>query len=126
MIDSAARTRLGHALTSAMRADMTSEGVNEFDIEKRVANSLRRMDEAPVIILLCRDVTAVREHKREDEIMAIQSVANAATYLLLAVHAEGPAEIGSAGRFTRRKNSCRIGVAGDMGAAGDVFCWVRG
>ena len=72
-----------------MRADMLSEGVSESDIEKRVANSLRRMDEAPVIILLCRDVTAVREHKPEDTIMSIQSVANAATYLLLAAHAEG-------------------------------------
>jgi nitroreductase len=34
-------------------------------------------------------VTAVRERRREDETMAIQSVANAATYLLLAAHAEG-------------------------------------
>jgi len=84
-----ARSRLGQALTTSMRADMLSEGAPEADIEKRVANSLRRIEEAPVIILLCRDVTAVREHKREDEIMAIQSVANAATYLLLAAHAEG-------------------------------------
>jgi len=82
-------TKLGLALTSAMRRDMTAEGAPEADIEKRVALSLRRLDEAPVVILLCRDVTAVREHKREDEVMAIQSVANAATYLLLAAHAEG-------------------------------------
>jgi hypothetical protein len=34
-------------------------------------------------------VTAVRERKPQDTIMAIQSVANAATYLLLAAHAEG-------------------------------------
>lgn len=87
--DASARVRLARALTSAMRADMLSEGASESDIEKRVANPLRRIEEAPVIILLCRDVTAVREHKREDEIMAIQSVANAATYLLLAAHAEG-------------------------------------
>jgi nitroreductase len=68
---------------------MLSEGAPQSDIEKRVANSLRRINEAPVIILLCRDVTAVREHKSQDTIMAIQSVANAATYLLLAAHAEG-------------------------------------
>ncbi len=86
---SVVKARLGQALTSAMRADMLSEGASEPDIEKRVANSLRRIEEAPVIILLCRDVTAVRENKREDEIMSIQSVANAATYLLLAAHAEG-------------------------------------
>ncbi len=86
---SVVRSRLGQTLTSAMRSDMLSAGASESDIEKRVAASLRRMDEAPVVILLCRDVTAVREHKREDEIMSIQSVANAATYLLLAAHAEG-------------------------------------
>jgi F420 biosynthesis protein FbiB-like protein len=84
-----ARQRLAHALTSAMRADMLSEGAPESEIESRVTRSIRRIEEAPVLILLCRDVTAVREYKREDEIMAIQSVANAATYLLLAAHAEG-------------------------------------
>lgn len=83
------RTRFALALTSAMRADMTAEGAPESAIESRVMRSIKRINEAPVLILLCRDVTAVREHKREDEIMAIQSVANAATYLLLAVHAEG-------------------------------------
>jgi coenzyme F420-0:L-glutamate ligase/coenzyme F420-1:gamma-L-glutamate ligase len=83
------KSRLGEALTQRMRADMQADGASETDIEKRVANSLRRMDEAPVVIVLCRDVTAVREHKPQDEIMSIQSVANAATYLLLAAHAEG-------------------------------------
>jgi nitroreductase len=72
-----------------MRRDMTAEGAPAAEIEARTARSLRRIDEAPVLILLCRDTTAVREHKREDEVMAIQSVANAATYLLLAAHAEG-------------------------------------
>lgn len=81
--------KLAQALTASMSADMLSEGASESDIEQRVASSLRHMDEAPVVIILCRDVTAVREHKREDEVMSIQSVANAATYLLLAVHAEG-------------------------------------
>lgn len=72
-----------------MRRDMTAEGAPESEIESRVTRSIKRIDEAPVLLLLCRDVTAVRENKREDEIMAIQSVANAATYLLLAAHAEG-------------------------------------
>lgn len=83
------KTRLAESLTTAMRADMTAEGAPESEIEARVRRSSQRIHEAPVLILLCRDVTAVREHKREDEIMAIQSVANAATYLLLAAHAAG-------------------------------------
>ncbi len=83
------KTRLGQALTSAMRTDMQTEGVPESEIEKRVARSLRRIDEAPVVILLCRDVTAVRGNAREETIMAIQSVAAAGLQLLLAAHAEG-------------------------------------
>jgi coenzyme F420-0:L-glutamate ligase/coenzyme F420-1:gamma-L-glutamate ligase len=87
--DSSVKTRLAQVLTTSMVVDMLSEDASESDIEKRVANSLRRMDEVPVVIVLCRDVTAVREHKHEDTVMSIQSVANAATYLLLAAHAEG-------------------------------------
>ncbi len=87
--NSAARDRLAQTLTSALRRDMTAAGAPEAEIEKRLASSVRRIQEAPVLVLLCRDVTAVREHKRQDEIMAVQSVANAATYLLLAAHAEG-------------------------------------
>ncbi len=86
---SASKARLAHALTSALRRDMTAAGASSAEIEARVARSYKRLDEAPVVILLCRDLTAVREQRREDEIMAIQSVANAATYLLLAAHAEG-------------------------------------
>lgn len=83
------RERLARALTSAMRRDMTAAGAPEAEIEPRVTRSLKRLNEAPVVILLCRDVTAVREHKPQDTVMSIQSVAAAATYLLLAAHAEG-------------------------------------
>lgn len=83
------RARLAHALTSALRRDMTAAGAPAAEIESRVARSLKRLNEAPVIILICRDVTAIREDSREEEFMSIQSVANAATYLLLAAHAEG-------------------------------------
>jgi len=83
------REQLGLALTTAMRRDMIAEGAPLAEIEARVTRSLQRLNDAPVVILLCRDVTAVREHKQQDEIMSIQSVANAATYLLLAAHAEG-------------------------------------
>ncbi len=87
--EASARERLGRALTSAMRRDMTAEGAASAEIEARVARSVKRLKEAPVLILLCRDVTAVREGKPQDTIMSIQSVAACATYLLLAAHAEG-------------------------------------
>jgi coenzyme F420-0:L-glutamate ligase/coenzyme F420-1:gamma-L-glutamate ligase len=83
------KTRLGRAITSQMRADMQAKGADESDIEKRVTLSLRRMDEAPVIIILCRDITAVRTDAPEEVIMGIQSTALAGLQLLLAAHAEG-------------------------------------
>ena len=60
------RPRLAKALTDKMRLDMQIEGAAEAEIEKRVASSIRRIDEAPVIIILCRDVT--------DELIAEQLV----------------------------------------------------
>ncbi len=87
--DRNARKKLAAALTSKMRVDMQNENASEFEIEKRVARSLRRIDEAPVTILLCRDVTAVRADTPEEAIMNIQSTALAGLQILLAAHAEG-------------------------------------
>ena len=83
------KIELGKVLTNAMRADMLSEGTNESDIERRVTTSLRRLDEAPVVILLCRDATAVRADTPEEVTMGIQSTGLAGLQLLLAAHAEG-------------------------------------
>ncbi len=86
---SVVRARLGEALTRAMRLDMQAAGAGATEIEARVSSSLRRLDEAPLVIVLCRDVTAVRADAPEETIMAIQSVAAAGLQLLLAAHAEG-------------------------------------
>jgi len=83
------KPRLAKALTDKMRLDMRAEGAAESDIEKRIANSIRRINEAPVIILLCRDLTVVRVNTPEENIMNIQSTALAGLQLLLAAHAEG-------------------------------------
>jgi F420 biosynthesis protein FbiB-like protein len=85
----AVRMRLAQALTSKMRADMQAEGTAESEIEKRTANSLRRIDEAPVLIMLCRDITDVQVDTSEEVMMGVQSVAAAGLQLLLAAHAEG-------------------------------------
>jgi len=86
--DASVKTRLGQAITSQMRADMQAKNADVSDIEKRVNLSLRRIDKAPVIIVLCRDVTAVRADTPEEVIMGIQSTALAGLQLLLAAHAE--------------------------------------
>jgi coenzyme F420-0:L-glutamate ligase/coenzyme F420-1:gamma-L-glutamate ligase len=84
-----ARTRLGLALTAKMRLDMAAEGAPESEIQTRASSSIRRISEAPVLILLCRDVTEVRADTPEESAMAMQSVASAGSLLLLAAHAEG-------------------------------------
>ena len=89
MTDPAVKMRLGEAITSKMRVDMQAEGADESDIEKRARLSLRRMDEAPLVIVLCRDKTDVRADTPEETIMGIQSTALAGLQLLLAAHAEG-------------------------------------
>lgn len=87
--DPAARQRLGVALTSKMRADMQAEGAPAEEIETRVSRSLRRIDEAPALIVLCRNVTDVRVDTPEEALMGTQSVALAGMQLLLAAHAAG-------------------------------------
>lgn len=89
VIEADAKQRLGEALTGKMRADMLADGALESEIETRAERSLHRLDEAPVTILLCRDVTAVRLDTPEEAWMGIQSVAAAGLQLLLAAHAEG-------------------------------------
>lgn len=84
-----AKTALGKALTAKLHKDMTSEGMHQVDIDKRITISLRRIKEAPVIILLLRDETAVRKEEPEEHIMSVQSVALSGLQLMLAAHAEG-------------------------------------
>ncbi|MFZ5923048.1 MAG: nitroreductase family protein [Chloroflexota bacterium] len=86
---SVVRARLAQALTGKMRADMAAEGAPEAEIESRVARSVRRIEEAPVLIVLCRDTLAIRKDEPEEVTMAVQSAALAGLQLLLAAHAEG-------------------------------------
>ena len=90
-----AKEKLGLALTEKMRTDMDAENAShskeyrQAQIQKRIEISLRRIDEAPVIILLCRDINAIQKDEPEEEAMGIQSVALAGLQLMLAAHAEG-------------------------------------
>jgi F420 biosynthesis protein FbiB-like protein len=89
VVDTSTRKRLGEALTTKMRADMTAAGAPISEIQTRAERSTRRLEEAPVVILLCRDVTAIRKEEQEEVTMAIQSVAACGLQLLLAAQAEG-------------------------------------
>lgn len=84
-----ARSALGQALTRRMTGDMQAENAPQTEIDNRVERSLRRIAEAPALILLCRATDAVRADQPEEDLMGIQSVAAAGLQLLLAAHAHG-------------------------------------
>lgn len=84
-----AKEDLGRALTDKMQIDMKLDMAPQEEIDKRVKISLRRISEAPVIIMLCRDTTAIRKEEPEEQTMAVQSTALAGLQLMLAAHAEG-------------------------------------
>ena len=76
------------------RHDLAADGVMEDRIEAQVERSQARIQSAPLIILLCMDMTGMVQYSDErraaaERSMAVQSVAAAGTQLLLAAHAEG-------------------------------------
>ena len=89
-----AKSRLAEAISARFRQDLLLDGVPEDDIQARVRRTIRRTSQAPVIVILCRDVTQVKPQpdllaEQEEAMMATQSVALAGLQLLLAAHAEG-------------------------------------
>jgi len=89
-----ARFKLAQAVTDKFRLDMTRAGTPQKEIQERIDRTTRRTNEAPVIVILCRDVTRVNPQpdsitQQAEVIMARQSVAAAGLQLLLAAHAEG-------------------------------------
>ena len=86
---SGAKEKLGKALTEKMRVDMEAENADPVQVKKRIDISLRRIAEAPVILLLCRDKAIIRKEEPEEHHMGIQSTALIGLQLMLAAHAEG-------------------------------------
>jgi coenzyme F420-0:L-glutamate ligase / coenzyme F420-1:gamma-L-glutamate ligase len=89
-----ARQQLANGIADKYRLDMTADGASETEIQGRVDRTHKRIFEAPVVILLCREVSKVEPQpdqiRQEVETkMAEQSTALAGLQLLLAAHAEG-------------------------------------
>lgn len=88
------KSRLAGAMGADFARDLSADGLPQPEIEARVTRSKERILSAPVIIILCLDMTemdpypdAIRQtHERS---MAVQSVAAAGLQLMLAAHAEG-------------------------------------
>lgn len=90
----AERLKLADAMASDFRVVMEAEGMDAEGITDKLARSHRRMQQAPVIVLLFADDSVMHnyadeERQRGETRMAAQSVALAGGQMLLAAHAEG-------------------------------------
>lgn len=94
MADSAVKTQLANAMAGDFARDLRHDGVAEEKIQAQIKRSKDRMQTAPVVILLCLDMSEMdfypdAKRQRAERTMAIQSVAAAGLELLLAAHAQG-------------------------------------
>jgi F420 biosynthesis protein FbiB-like protein len=92
--DSSVKIKLANALAEDFERDLHRDGVAPVKIEAQIQRSKERMTSAPVLILLCLDMSQMdtypdEKRQQAERTMAIQSVAAAGLQLLLAVHAEG-------------------------------------
>ena len=94
MTGSSVKGRLAEAMAEDFELDLRRDGVARDRIEAQLKRSKDRITSAPVVILLCLDMSEMDSYPDEkrqqaERTMAMQSVAAAGLQLLLAAHAEG-------------------------------------
>jgi F420 biosynthesis protein FbiB-like protein len=92
--DSSVKSQLADAMTEDFERDLLRDGVAPEKIRAQVNRSKDRLTSAPVVILLCLDMSEMDfypdvKRREAERTMAMQSVAAAGLQLLLAAHAEG-------------------------------------
>jgi coenzyme F420-0:L-glutamate ligase / coenzyme F420-1:gamma-L-glutamate ligase len=88
------KSHLAKAIVGKLRQDMIADQISEEEIKARVEKTIRRTMEAPVIVVICQDISTVMPQpdairKEAETLMGVQSVAMAGLQLLLAAHSEG-------------------------------------
>lgn len=94
MTDSGAKETLAAKMAEEFEHDLRRDGVAEEKIQVQIKRSKDRINSAPVVILLCLDMSEMDSYpdagrQQAERTMAMQSVAAAGLQLLLAAHAEG-------------------------------------
>lgn len=92
--DQGKRQDLATRLSECYRRDLITDGCPKEEVEARVYKSKQRILEAPVVILICLDVSSGDRYadnlrQQAENLMGVQGVAMAGMTLLLAAHAEG-------------------------------------
>lgn len=94
LTDSSVKQKLADAMAVDFERDLTADGISPEKIETQIKRSKDRITSAPLLILLCLDMTEMdvypdKKRRQAEFRMAMQSVANAGMQLMLAAHAEG-------------------------------------
>jgi F420 biosynthesis protein FbiB-like protein len=92
--DLSVKEKLANAMAIEFERDLEKDQIPPTEIQKRTTRSRERMIAAPVLIMLCLDMSEMdvypdKKRKQAEFRMAMQSVANAGMQLMLAAHAEG-------------------------------------
>lgn len=89
-----AKSNLAGAMGVDFRKTLLAESLSPEQADAQVQRSRERITQAPTAILLCLDTATIDQHddpnrQQGEHTMAVQSVAMAGAYLLLAAHAQG-------------------------------------
>jgi coenzyme F420-0:L-glutamate ligase/coenzyme F420-1:gamma-L-glutamate ligase len=88
------KLRLAESLAAAFRRDLTRDGLAPPEITAQVDRSRRRIQAAPLLIVLCLDTSSLQPYpdpvrSQAEHTMAVQGVAMAGLSLMLAAYALG-------------------------------------
>lgn len=94
LTEPAVKKHLSDSMAAEFERDLEKDQLSPEEITKRVNRSRERITGAPVVILLCLNMTEMDEYpdprrRKAEYLIATQSAANAGMQLLLAAHAEG-------------------------------------
>jgi coenzyme F420-0:L-glutamate ligase/coenzyme F420-1:gamma-L-glutamate ligase len=88
------RRRLASAMAETWREQLRADTMEAEEIERRVRNSLDRIETPPVVVIACLFLGEAHHYpdprrQEAERIMAIQSLGAAAQNFLLMIHAQG-------------------------------------
>jgi coenzyme F420-0:L-glutamate ligase / coenzyme F420-1:gamma-L-glutamate ligase len=94
LTDLSVKELLADTMADEFQRDLERDNTPPETISKLVKRSRERITGAPVVVILCLDMSEMDEYpdtrrKKAEYIIATQSAANAGMQLLLAAHAEG-------------------------------------
>ncbi len=92
--DVSVKTYLAEAMAQDFEQDLLRDGISPEKVQVQAKRSKDRITSAPVVIVLCLDMSEMdsypdEKRRQAERTMAVQSVAAAGQQLLLAAHAEG-------------------------------------